>query len=168
MRRGRLQNRRRGDKSLINPSFISLALLVATALVAGYFAYIFDLKRQSYLLYWTAGWCFLALHYLGTGLSAGIGTLSVQAAFGQGLFASAGIFFFLGARQYTHRRLPLGRAIGAAAFVLAWTVANALGILPIPVLLASTVVYGAVGVEFWVESRVQETLADWLLAIVFF
>jgi diguanylate cyclase (GGDEF)-like protein/putative nucleotidyltransferase with HDIG domain len=153
---------------LINPSFISLALLVATALVAGYFAYIFDLKRQSYLIYWTAGWSFLALHYLGAGLSSGVGTLSVQAAFGQGLFAGAGIFFFLGARQYTHRPLRIGVTIGVAAFVLMWTIANAIGILPVPVLLASTVIYGAVGVEFWVESRVQETLADWLLAIVFF
>ena len=153
---------------MINPSFISLALLVATAFVAGYFAYIFDLKRQSYLLYWTAGWSFLALHYLAGGLGGGIGTLTVQSAVGQCLFACAGIFFFLGARQYTHRKLPIGGAIGAAVFVLVWTIANAIGILPIPVLLLSTVIYGAAGVEFWVESRVQETLADWLLALVFF
>ena len=153
---------------MINPSFISLALLVVTALVAGYFAYIFDLKRQSYLLYWTAGWSFLALHYLAGGLGGGVGTLTVQSAVGQCLFAWAGIFFFLGARQYTHRKLPIGGAIGAAVFVLVWTIANAIGILPIPVLLLSTVIYGAVGVEFWVESRVQETLADWLLALVFF
>jgi diguanylate cyclase (GGDEF)-like protein/putative nucleotidyltransferase with HDIG domain len=108
------------------------------------------------------------LHYLAGGLSGGVGTLTVQSAVGQCLFACAGIFFFLGARQYTHRKLPIGGAIGTAVLVLVWTIANAVGILPIPVLLACTIIYAAVGVEFWVESRVQETLADWLLALVFF
>jgi hypothetical protein len=48
---------------LSNLSFISLALLVATSLVAGFFAYVYNLKRQAYLLQWTAGWSLLALHY---------------------------------------------------------------------------------------------------------
>ena len=56
---------------MIDSGLISLALLVATAFVAGYFAYIYNLKRQAYLLYWTAGWSMLALHYLGSGLSGG-------------------------------------------------------------------------------------------------
>ena len=46
---------------MIDSGLISLALLVATAFVAGYFAYIYNLKRQAYLLYWTAGWSMLAL-----------------------------------------------------------------------------------------------------------
>src|SRR5882724_2836895 len=102
MRRGRLPTRRRSDSSLINLSFISLALLVATALVAGYFAYIYNLKRQAYLLYWTAGWGLLSLHYLGTALGGGTGAAG-NVAIGQGFFALAGILFFFGARQYAHR-----------------------------------------------------------------
>jgi diguanylate cyclase (GGDEF)-like protein/putative nucleotidyltransferase with HDIG domain len=145
---------------------MSLALFVATSLVAGYFAYIYNLKRQAYLLYWTAGWCLLALHYLGTGL--GGDGISVQTALGQGLFAVAGIFFFLGARQYAHRSLLPGVAMGAGILVVIWTTLNALGILPFPVLFASVVIFASVGVEFWVESTLQETLADWLLSAVFF
>src|ERR1700739_2552431 len=85
--------------SLIDSGLISLALLVATALVAGYFAYVYNLKRQAYLLYWTAGWSMLALHYLGSGLGGVAAANAAQSAIGQGLFAGAGIFFFLGARQ---------------------------------------------------------------------
>jgi hypothetical protein len=44
------------------------------ALVAGFFAYVYNLKRQAYLLQWTAGWSLLALHYLGTGLSGSAGS----------------------------------------------------------------------------------------------
>ena len=54
---------------MINHSLMSLALLVATALVAGYFAYIYNIKRQTYLLFWTAAWSLLALNYLGSALS---------------------------------------------------------------------------------------------------
>src|SRR6201984_2078767 len=97
IRRSRLQvARRRSDRSLIDSGLISLALLVATALVAGYFAYIYNLKRQTYLLYWTAGWSLLALHYPGTALNGNGSATPVHTAVGQGLFASAGIFFFLG------------------------------------------------------------------------
>jgi len=35
---------------LMHQSFISLALLIATTLVAGFFAYIHSIKRQTYLL----------------------------------------------------------------------------------------------------------------------
>ena len=143
-------------------------MLLATALVAGYFAYIYNLKRQTYLLYWTGGWSLLALHYLGTALGGGSGASAVQTSVGQGLFACAGIFFFLGARQYAHRSLLSGVAIGAGALVVAWTIASALGLFPFPVIFSAFAIYSAVGVEFWVESRLQETLADWLLATVFF
>ena len=153
---------------MIYLSLISLALLVATALVAGYFAYIYNLKRQTYLLYWTAGWSLLALHYLGTALNGNGGATAVHTAVGQGLFASAGIFFFLGARQYAHRPQLFKVAIGAGAVVLVWTLANAFGYLPFPVIFSAFAIYSAVGLEFWVESRLQETLADWLLATVFF
>jgi diguanylate cyclase (GGDEF)-like protein/putative nucleotidyltransferase with HDIG domain len=153
---------------LIDSGLISLALLVATAFVAGYFAYIYNLKRQAYLLYWTAGWSMLALHYLGSGLSGGGSGNAAQTAIGQGLFASAGIFFFLGARLYAHRSLMSGAAMGAGAAVLAWTVANTLGVFPFPVIFFAFIIYSAVGIEFWVESRLQETLADWLLSVVFF
>ncbi len=153
---------------MIKLSLISLAMLVATALVAGYFAYIYNLKRQAYLLYWTGGWSLLALHYLGTALGGGSGASAVQTSVGQGLFACAGIFFFLGARQYAHRSLLSGVAIGAGALVVAWTIASALGLFPFPVIFSAFAIYSAVAVEFWVESRLQETLADWLLATVFF
>ncbi len=153
---------------MIDSGLISLALLVATALVAGYFAYVYNLKRQAYLLYWTAGWSTLALHYLGSGLSSGAGANTVQTAISQGIFAGAGIFFFLGARQYAHRSLMSRTAMGVGAAVLVWTVANALGVFPFPVVFLAFAIYSAVGVEFWVESRLQETLADWLLSVVFF
>jgi diguanylate cyclase (GGDEF)-like protein/putative nucleotidyltransferase with HDIG domain len=152
---------------LITLSLIPLALLIATALVAGFFSYIYNLKRQGYLLCWTAGWSLLALHYLGTGLSGTLGPSGVQRAIDQGLFAVAGILFFVGARLYAQRKIAVPAVLGTGVVVLLWAIAGGAGVFPVPLLFAGAVIYGAVGFEFWVESKRQETLADWLLAIVF-
>ena len=50
-------------------SVIALGLLLGTLLVGVFFAYIFSLKRQNYLLFWTAAWALYALHYLCPALS---------------------------------------------------------------------------------------------------
>src|ERR1700710_2715239 len=53
---------------LINQNLVMVALLAATALVAGFFAYIYTIKRQTYLLVWTFGWLFYSLHFLAPAL----------------------------------------------------------------------------------------------------
>src|SRR5258707_15116647 len=65
---------------LVYNNFIALALLAATSLVAGFFAYIYSLKRQAYLLLWTAGWTLFALHYLGAALAQWVPDTPLQAA----------------------------------------------------------------------------------------
>src|SRR4030095_1492615 len=149
--RSRLFAGRRSDSSLINLSLVSLALLIATSLVAGFFAYVYNLKRQAYLLCWTAGWCLLALHYLGTGISGTLGPTAGQRAMDQGLFACAGILFFVGTKLYAQRRAMLPVALGAAVVVLIWSVTNAIGIVSLPVTFPAALVYCAIGFAFWVE-----------------
>ena len=85
-------------EALTNQSFIALALLAATSLVAGFFAYIYQLKRRPYLLYWTAGWAVVALSYLGPVLSHSDHPWPLETAVDQFLYAAAGLFFFLGDR----------------------------------------------------------------------
>ena len=51
---------RKNRHVLVYNNLIALAMLAATSLVAGFFAYIYSLKRQPYLLLWTAGWTLFA------------------------------------------------------------------------------------------------------------
>jgi hypothetical protein len=81
---------------LVYNNFIALALLAATSLVAGFFAYVYSLKRQVYLLLWTAGWTLFALHYLGPALAEWVPDTPLQAALDRWLYAVAALFFFLG------------------------------------------------------------------------
>jgi len=154
--------------SVTHQSFIDIALLATTSLVAGFFAYIFQLKRQIYLLLWTAGWSLFALHYLGPALSQWMPDGPLQNALDQWLYALAGLLFLLGTQLYAQRKPSFVPAAITAGVLGLWAAANAVHLLTIvPVAVPSALVFFAVAVVFWQESRRQETLADGLLALSF-
>ena len=152
---------------MTNHSLIALGLLIATSLVAGFFSYIYSLKRQTYLLLWTAGWCMLSLHYLGAAISGWPGHLSFQGLLDSCLFGFSGIFFFLGAQLYAGYKRWLLPSAAAAAVLVVWAIFNGLELFSLPVIIPSSLIYIGVAALFWTESRRQETLADKLLAIDF-
>jgi diguanylate cyclase (GGDEF)-like protein/putative nucleotidyltransferase with HDIG domain len=154
--------------NLIHESFIAFALLAATSSVAGFFAYIYSLKRQTYLLLWTAGWSLFALHYLSPALAAWIPGSPMQNALNKWLFALAGLFFFLGAQLYAQRKPWITPCAIVAGVLGAGAVANGLSLIkPGLIVVPSALLFVGVAVMFWLESRRQETLADRLLAISF-
>ena len=89
---------------MTHEGFIALALLAATSLVAGFFGYIYHLKRQTYLLLWTAGWTLFALHYLSPALSSWIPRSALLESLNDWLYALAALFFFLGAQLYAQHK----------------------------------------------------------------
>ena len=154
---------------MTHEGFIAVALLAATSLVAGFFAYVYNLKRQTYVLFWTIGWSLFALHYVGPALSGLYSGSPLQEALNHWCYALAALFFFMGAQLYAQRKawiVPC--SIAAALFGLA-DAANALHFLPkAAVVVPSILLFVAVAAVFWLESRRQETLADRLLAVSFF
>jgi diguanylate cyclase (GGDEF)-like protein/putative nucleotidyltransferase with HDIG domain len=152
---------------LVYNNFIALALLAATSLVAGFFAYVYSLKRQVYLLLWTAGWTLFALHYLGPALAEWVPDTPLQAALDRWLYAVAALFFFLGAQLYAQRKPWKFAAVGTAVVMGAWAVANALHLFSVTAVVPGALLFGAVAVIFWQESKRQETLADRLLGLSF-
>ncbi len=153
---------------MVYENFIALALLTATALVAGFFSYIYSLKRQMYLLLWTAGWALFALHYVGPALAQFVPSAPMQTALDRWLCVLSALFFFLGAQLYAQRK-PWKVAAGLVALVLgAWAYANAAHLFnTVSVVVPSSLLFVAVASVFWQESRRQETLADRLLAVSF-
>ena len=109
--------------------------------MAGFFAYIHSVKRQTYLLLWTAGWSLLALHYLGSAFTGKPTESTLQTSLDQWLFGVAAIFFFLGAQLYAQRK-PWLMAVAIAAGVLAlWSLANIFLRFPIPAMFAASILY---------------------------
>jgi diguanylate cyclase (GGDEF)-like protein/putative nucleotidyltransferase with HDIG domain len=151
----------------MHQSFISLALLIATTLVAGFFAYIYSIKRQTYLLLWTAGWTVFGLHYLGQALAQEAPSSAFENAMDHWLYTLSGLLFFLGAQIYSQRKPWKIPALIAAVFLGLWAAANAVRMFRISEVIPASLLYVAVAVVFWQESRRQETLADRLLGVSF-
>ena len=148
-------------------SVLALGLLFGILLVGVFFAYIYSLKRQNYLLYWALGWTLYALHYLCPALSPWITANVVLNSLNFALFGFAAICFFLGAQLYTHQKLWLKPAIGAAAVLALWSTANGLQYFQVSAFIPASLIYVGVGYLFWNESRHHETLADRLLGVAF-
>src|SRR5260370_31254468 len=151
----------------MHQSFISLAMLIATTLVAGFFAYIHSIKRQTYLLLWTAAWAVFALHYVGPALAPSNAANPLQSALDHWLFALSGVLFFLGAQLYSQRKPWKIPGLVVRVLFGLWTAANATDAISVSAVIPASLLYVAVAGVFWQESRRQETLADRLLGVSF-
>jgi diguanylate cyclase (GGDEF)-like protein/putative nucleotidyltransferase with HDIG domain len=151
----------------MHQSFISLALLIATTLVAGFFAYIYSIKRQTYLLLWTAAWTVFGLHYLGQALAQEVPSSAFENALDHWLYTLSGLLFFLGAQIYSQRKPWKITALVLAVVLGLWAAANTINVIRISEVIPASMLYVAVAVVFWQESRRQETLADRLLGVSF-
>jgi len=148
-------------------SLIALGFLIATVLVGIFFASIYSLKRQPYLLFWSVAWLLYALHLAPSAASHWGGSNGVGMAVSSVFFGVAGIGFFLGTQRYTRQKLWTGQAIGAGVVLTTWAALNVWQILPVSALLPASLIYIGVGYLFLRESHHHETLADQLLAAAF-
>src|SRR6202030_1946988 len=108
---------------MTSDSIIAITLLTASALTSGFFAYMYSLRRQAYLMLWSAGWCLLALHYLTPGLQSWVVVAPWQSAVNQCLFAVAALLFFSTARMYAEVKPWVRLQIAAGAFFTIWAAA---------------------------------------------
>ena len=152
---------------LIHQNFIPLALLIATMLVAGFFAYVHSLKRQTYLLFWTAAWAVFGLHYLSAAFAQWTTSSAIDSALNHWLYAVSGLLFFLGAQLYAQRKPWKIPALAVGVLLGLWSTANATNAISVSAVVPSSLLYIGVAVVFWQESRRQETLADRLLGVSF-
>jgi len=148
-------------------SIIAITLLAASALTSGFFAYMHSLRRQAYLMLWSAGWCLLALHYLSPALERWTSIAPWQAAVDEWLLAAAALLFFSTARVYTNGQPWVRPQIAAGGVFAVWSAAYYLHAIGISPQLGVALVLASVAWMFYRESQRQETFADLLLAASF-
>src|SRR6267378_3574977 len=125
---------------MTSQSIIAITLLIASALTSGFFAYMHSIRRQAYLVLWSAGEC---------------------------LLAAAALLFFSTARVYTEAPPLVRPQIAVGGVFVLWSAAFYLHAISISPQLGVAVVLFGVAWVFYEESRHQETFADLLLAISF-
>jgi diguanylate cyclase (GGDEF)-like protein/putative nucleotidyltransferase with HDIG domain len=152
---------------MTSDSILAITLLTASALTSGFFAYMHGLRRQAYLMLWSAGWCLLALHYLSPALQPWVAVAPWQSAVNEWLLASAALLFFSTAQVYTEANLWIRPQIVAGATFVLWATAYYMRAISVSPQVGVAIVLGGVGWVFFKESRRHETFADLLLAIAF-
>ena len=152
---------------MTSESIIAITLLAASALTSGFFAYMHSLRRQVYLMLWSAGWCVLALHYLSPALEHWMSIAPWQAAVNEWLLAAAALLFFSTAQVYTNTKLWVRPQIAAGGVFVLWSAAYYLHAVRISPQFGVAVVLAVIAWVFYQESQRHETFADLLLAASF-
>lgn len=148
-------------------SIIAITLLAASALTSVFFAYMHSLRRQAYLMLWSAGWCLLALHYLSPAIEPWTPIAPWQAAVNEWLLAAAALLFFSTAKEYTNTEQWVRPQIAAGGVFALWSAAYYLHAIKISPQFGVAVVLGVVAWLFYQESQRHETFADLLISASF-
>jgi diguanylate cyclase (GGDEF)-like protein/putative nucleotidyltransferase with HDIG domain len=149
---------------------MGIVLLASTLLLAAFFHFLHRLKRQSYLMAWSAAWFLFLLHLTARSAAAWaspgwwIPWLRGADAW---FLALAALAFFCTARLYARLRIPVAAVVAGAVVGLVWAIAHTYGSVQVPVLLGAALTYLAIGWTFWHEGRKQEARADIMLGITF-
>ncbi|HEX4642614.1 MAG TPA: diguanylate cyclase, partial [Candidatus Acidoferrales bacterium] len=149
---------------MTSESIIAITLLAASALTSGFFAYMHSLRRQAYLMLWSAGWCLLALHYLSPAVEPWVAVAPWQAAVNEWLLAAAALLFFSTAQVYTNAKPWIRPQIAAGLTFAVWSAAYYLHAISVPPQLGVALVLAVTAWIFYRESGRHETFADLLLA----
>src|SRR6202451_4791343 len=111
---------------------IAITLLTASALTSGFFAYMHSLRRQAYLMLWSAGWCLLALHYLSPALEPWVSVAPWQTSVNEWLLAAAALLFFSTAQVYSNTEPWVRPQIAAGGVFALWSAAFYMNAVRIP------------------------------------
>src|ERR1700704_6670352 len=106
---------------MTSQSIIAITLLTASALTSGFFAYMHSVRRQAYLMLWSAGWCLLALHYFSPALEPWVLVAPWQSAVNQWLLAATALLFLSTAQVYAAARPWVRLQIAMGAVFVLWS-----------------------------------------------
>src|ERR1700691_4789266 len=107
---------------LLNHINMTATVLLAGAfLLALFFSYIYQQKRQEYMLVWAAGWMLISLHFLVPALGTWLAPVSWVVTVDDWLLAAAVLSFYCAARMYARLKVSWGgvAGLGVAAAICA-------------------------------------------------
>ncbi|MGA7840813.1 MAG: GAF domain-containing protein, partial [Candidatus Acidiferrales bacterium] len=145
----------------------AVVLLAGAFLLGAFFVYVYQQKRQTYLLIWASAWFLLSLHFVRPAFVGPVALSGWFAVVNEWLLALAALAFYCSARLYARLTLSPRRMGLAAAVAAVWSFAYPRDWIAIPLAFGVAVVFFLTAYVFWQEGRKQESRADKLLACTF-
>jgi diguanylate cyclase (GGDEF)-like protein/putative nucleotidyltransferase with HDIG domain len=144
----------------------AIVLLAGAALLAGFFSYVYQQKRQEYLLAWAAAWLLVGCYFIRPALGYSF-DLIPWFSLDEWILFIAMLAFYCSARLYARLKIPVAGVCLAAAIAAAWSVAYVAGWIPVHLGLGVALGFFVVARTFWREGSNEESRADQLLAFAF-
>ena len=152
---------------LIHINMTASVLLAGALLLALFFSYVYQQKRQQYMLVWAGGWLFVALHFLVRSASTRLTIPWWADPVSEWLLALAALAFYCAAKMYARLQVPW-KGIAALGFAAGlWALGYSRGWINVPLGLSVGLMFFFVARAFWEEGLKQESRADQFLAITF-
>jgi hypothetical protein len=145
---------------------IAIVLLAGAVLLAGFFSYVYQQKRQEYLVAWAVAWFLIAAYFVRPALGYSFDSIpwfSVD----EWILSLALLAFYCSARLYARLRIPFAGVVIAGVVASAWSVAYVAGWVPVHLGLGVALGFFVVARTFWHEGSTEESRADQLLAFAF-
>ncbi len=149
---------------------IMIVTLPSTTLLVAFFFFLYQHKRQPFLLAWSVAWLLLLMHLIARILGVSVTAEPWTRWLGdlnEWFLMLAALAFYCAARLYARLTIPLWALTVGAAAGTAWAVADAYAVVNVPVVLGVGLVFFLVGNTFLQEGRKQEAITDVLLAVTF-
>jgi diguanylate cyclase (GGDEF)-like protein/putative nucleotidyltransferase with HDIG domain len=144
----------------------AIVLLAGAALLAGFFSYVYEQKRQQYLLAWALAWLLVGCYFIRPALGFSFDSIP-WFAFDEWILSVAMLAFYCSARLYARLKIPVAGVSLAAAIAAVWSVAYVAGWVPVHLGLGVALGFFVVARTFWQEGSTEESRADQLLAFAF-
>jgi diguanylate cyclase (GGDEF)-like protein/putative nucleotidyltransferase with HDIG domain len=145
---------------------IAIVLLAGAALLAGFFSYVYQHKRQEYLLAWAAAWLLVGCYFIRPALGYSFESVA-WFSFNEWILALALLAFYCSARLYARLKIPVPGVVVAAVIASTWSIAYAAGWVPMHLGLGVALGFFIVAQTFWQEGSSEESRVDQLLAFAF-
>ena len=145
---------------------IAIVLLAGAVLLAGFFSYVYQQKRQEYLVAWAVGWSLIACYFVRPALGYSFDSIPWYSV-DEWILALALLAFYCSARLYARLKIPFAGVVIAGAIASAWSIVYVLGWAPVHLGLGVALGFFVVARTFWHEGSTEESRADQLLAFAF-
>ena len=146
---------------------VALVMSAAAALLGAFFAYMYGLKRQQYLLAWSGAWVLVALQSLGRGFDPSQNLTSWQEPINEWIMSAAALVFLCSVQLYSRRPAWIRSAAIAAVGAGLWAEVYHRGYITIPLRAGVAIVLFLVASLFWREGKKQDSRADLFLGVAF-
>ena len=146
---------------------VSMGLAASTAVIAGFFAYIYGKKQRTYLGPWAIAWILVAVRALLFAMGPMLGTSPWVWTVNSLLLKLGGLAFLWSALEYAQKPPKIKVLVTLAVLFSLWSAASDFHKIPVPSNFGTTAILLSVAGVFFLNGVKKKSVAEQMLSLGF-